>query len=176
MSKEDQTASGTCPKPSDPSRDARGRWRKGHCPNPKGRPRKKKFSDYNPSDIRHFANTQVELMMNGEAVKLDRRAALLNKIFESAMKGRVSQQRYLMGLFEQNDAKLAEARQLYETLLSEWILDNPDFKGFDVSLSRGQQLELLKLASTLNQYHPGQYEELLSRSIESKDGDREEER
>ena len=155
----------------DPKRDARGRWRKGHCPNPKGRPRKVKFEGYNPSDIRHFANTQIELMMNGEPVKLDRRAALLNKSFESAMKGRVSQQRYLLQLFEKNDVRLAEMRHRYNTLLHRWVLDNPNFKGFDESLSREQQLELLSLASTLNHYHPGQYEELLRPFIESDDAD-----
>lgn len=155
----------------DPKRDARGRWRKGHCPNPKGRPRKVKFEGYNPSDIRHFANTQIELMMNGAPVKLDRRAALLNKMYETAMKGRVSQQRYMMQLFEKTDVRLAGLRDLYNTLLHRWILDNPKFKGFDESLTREQQFELLSLASTLNHYHPGQYEELLRPFIESDDAD-----
>ena len=96
-------------------------------------------------------------MIGGEPVKLDRHSALLNKIFESAMKGRVSQQRYLMGLFEKKDAELAELRHQYERFLHEWVLDNPNFKNFDDSLSHEQQLILLKLGATLNHYHPGQF-------------------
>ena len=168
MSDENKKVPRSRSEPNAPGRDARGRWQKGHCPNPKGRPRKQKFENYDPSDIRHFANTQVELMMNGEPVKLDRRAALLSKMFESAMKGRVSQQRYLMGLFEKNDVRLAQLRDRYNTLLHRWVLDNPNYKGFDESLTREQQLELLSLASTLNHYHPGQYEALLRPFIESK--------
>ena len=87
------------------------------------------------------------------------------------MKGRVSQQRYLLQLFEKNDVRLAEMRHRYNTLLHRWVLDNPNFKGFDESLSREQQFELLSLASTLNHYHPGQYEELLRPFIESDDVD-----
>ena len=168
MSDKDKPAPkmGACSR--DPNRDTRGRWRKGHCPNPKGRPRKQKFENYDPSDIRHFANTQIELVMNGERVKLDRHAALLNKSFEGAMKGRVSLQRFLLQLFEKNDVRLAEVRHRYNTLLHRWVLDNPNYKGFDESLSREQQFELLSLASTLNHYHPGQYEELLRPFIESK--------
>lgn len=77
-------------------------------------------------------------MIGGEPVKLDRRSALLNKIFESAMKGRVTQQRYLMGMFEKKDAELAELRHQYTMLMSEWVIDNPNFKNFDESLSHEQ--------------------------------------
>ena len=157
MRKEDEDAPEVGSKSEDKCRDARGRWRKGHCPNPKGRPRKKRFKNYNPSDVQHFANTQIELMVNGQPETLDRRAALLNKIFESAMKGRVSQQRYLMGLFEKKDAELAELRHQYDRFLHEWVLDNPNFKNFDDSLSHEQQLILLKLGATLNHYYPGQF-------------------
>ncbi len=74
-------------------RDARGRWLKGSSPNPRGRAPKEVFKDYSPSDVRHFANTLIELTVNGQPEKMDRRAALLNKVFESAMSGKVSQQR-----------------------------------------------------------------------------------
>jgi len=171
MSDENKKAPRSRSEANAPGRDARGRWRKGHCPNPQGRPRKQKFENYDPSDIRHFANTQVELMMNGEPAKMDRRAALLFKTYESAMKGKVSQQRYMMQLFEKNDLRLAEVRHRYNTLLHRWVLGNPNFKGFEESLTREQQLELLSLASTLNHYHPGQYEELLRPYIESDDAD-----
>jgi hypothetical protein len=83
------------------------------------------------------------------------------------MKGKVSQQRYLMQQFEKNDDRLAEVRNRYETLLREWILDSSNSEG----LSRGQHLELLNLASILNHYHPGQYEELLRPYTESDESD-----
>ena len=143
------------------NRDNRGRWRKGHCPNPKGRPRKKRSSNYNPSDIQHFMNTQVELMVGGEPQKLVRKAALMSKIFESAMKGRVSQQRFLYELFEKSEAELSELRQYYVAFVSEWITDNPYFKSIDESLTLQQRHTLLSMATTLNHYHPGQFEEFL---------------
>ncbi len=79
-----------------PTRDARGRWLPGNCPNPKGRPKKKKPTVLrNQSDIHFFGNTMVDVLTNGQKEKMDRRTALLNKMFESAMKGKVSQQRFL---------------------------------------------------------------------------------
>ena len=143
------------------NRDARGRWQKGHCPNPKGRPRKKKAKNYDPSDVRHFANTQIELMINGQPEKMTRKEAILSKVFESAMKGRVSQQRYVMSLFEKNDEQLAELRQQYDVLLHEWIVANPNFENIDESLSRQQINTLTSMASTLNHYYPGQFDALL---------------
>ncbi len=50
---------------------------------------------------------------------------------------------------------LAEVRHRYNTILHRWVLDNPNFKGFEESLSREQQFELPSLASTLNHYHRG---------------------
>ena len=141
-------------------RDARGRWRKGHCPNPKGRPRKRKNPSYNPGDIHHFMNTQVELTVGGEVHQMDRKAALYSKMFETAMKGRVSMQRHLMSLFEKSEAELSEMRQLYNMYLHDWILDNPDFKSVDESLTQHQWNLLLTMAASLNHRHPGQFEEL----------------
>ncbi len=93
--------------PAKPSRDARGRWLKGHCPNPKGRPRKKIQADYDPGDIRHFGYTVIDVAVNGQIETMDRRTALLHKMYESAMKGRVSMQRFLYNEFARNDEWLA---------------------------------------------------------------------
>lgn len=153
---------------ADNGRDARGRWRKGHCPNPKGRPRKKKAPNYDPSDFHHFMNTQVELMVNGKPQLMDRKAAVLSKMFESAMKGRVSQQRYLMGLFEKNEAVLPELRQQYDALVYDWIIDNPNSKSLDESLTGYQRYVLTAMAATLNHYYPGQFEELLPKATNAK--------
>ena len=93
-----------------PTRDDRGRWLKGYCPNPTGRPRKKVRADYYQGDIRHFGNTVIDVAANGRVEMMDRRTALLLKMFETAMKGRVSMQRFLYHEFARNDEQLAGAR------------------------------------------------------------------
>lgn len=147
------------------TRDERGRWRKGHCPNPKGRPRKKRASNYDPSDFRHFTNTQIELVVNGEVQQMGRKEALFHKMFESAMKGRVSMQRHLMQRIESNEAELSELRQQYHAFVYERILDNPHFEGLDVSLSNQERYYLITMAATLNHYHPGQFDEFLPKPL-----------
>ena len=93
-----------------PARDAKGRWQKGHCPNPKGRPKKQVMEDYNLGDLRHFRNSMIDVMSGGQKVTMDRHAALLHKMYESAMKGKVSMQRFLYKEFERNTEGLATLR------------------------------------------------------------------
>ena len=141
-----------------PVRDARGRWLKGHCPNPKGRPRKSAQSDYDPGDLRVFGNTLIEVTANGQRELMDRRAALINKMFQSAMTGKVSMQRFLYKEFERNDERLAAAQFRYEKLMTEWVIENPDFKGLDdENIPHEIQLEIAGLESLLNHYFPGSY-------------------
>ena len=143
------------------TRDARGRWLPGHCPNRKGRPKKRRFKNYNPSDPRHFFATQVEVMTANGPEMMDRRTALLYKAYEGAMKGKVTPMRMMMGMIKENDQQMAELRVEYDRLLSTLILDNPDFKSIDESLTPRQRIELFGMATTLNHYYPGQYRELL---------------
>ena len=114
--------------PANAGRDARGRWKNGHCPNPKGRPKKERFKDYNPSDPRHFFMTQIEAATADGPQMMDRRTALLNKMFEGAMKGKVTLTRMLMAIIKENDQQLAELRLHYDRRLTELVLNNPDFK------------------------------------------------
>ena len=144
--------------PAKSTRDARGRWRKGHCPNPKGRPRKKVQADYDPRDIRHFSNTMIDVAANGRIETMDRRTALLHKMYESAMKGRVSMQRFLYAEFERNDVRLAGAQLRYEQLMTRWVVENDDFDGLDgENIPFDVRLEILSLQSILNHYFPGEY-------------------
>ena len=145
----------------DNGRDARGRWKKGHCPNPKGRPKKERFKDYNPSDTRHFFNTQIEVMTAEGPQRMDRRAALLHKVFEKAMKGGVTAQRLALAMIAENDQRLAELRFHYERMETELIHENPNFKSLDESLTISQRNELLGLATALAHYYPGQYGAIL---------------
>ena len=49
-------------------------------------------------------------MAGGQSQIMDRRAALLHKMFEEAMRGKVTTQRFLMKEFERWDKRLAETR------------------------------------------------------------------
>lgn len=88
-------------------RDRNGRWKKGHCPNRNGRPRKK--PEVSQADVYYFKQTLVDAMVQGKPVKMTRHALLLNKVFEQALKGSVLAQRKLLDRFEKSDDTIEEA-------------------------------------------------------------------
>jgi Family of unknown function (DUF5681) len=92
----------------DDGRDERGRWKKGFCPNRKGRPRKK--PPISEADINYFKNTQIEVMINKQPRQLTRHEVLLNAMFDKAMKGNVTMQRLMHQLFERSDETYIEAQ------------------------------------------------------------------
>ena len=140
-----------------PARDARGRWLPGKCPNPKGRPKKKPKVLRGTSDIRIFGETLVDVVANGQKETMTRQTALLSKIFESAMKGRVSQQRFLYKEFERNDERLAAARVHYERLMFDWIINDPVPGNPRVEVPPEVEMDIMKLSGLLNHYFPGLY-------------------
>lgn len=161
---DDQTISSNDPSGSEQprkTRDARGRWLEGHCPNPKGRPKKRCFKDDNPSDLRQFMNTQIEVATADGPQMMTRQTALLNKMFEGAMKGKVTPMRMLMAETKESAQQMAELRDHFDRRLAELVFDNPNFRNFDESLTLQQKIELFGLATTLNHYYPGQYSAIL---------------
>lgn len=140
-----------------PARDANGRWLPGHCPNPRGRPRKKPKERLDQSDLAIFGNTYIDVITNGQKETMLRREALLSKMYESAMKGRVSMQRFLYDEFKKNDERMAAARVRYERLLIDWIIDNPDFTKPDFEIPFEVRLEMDGLRAVLNHYYPTSY-------------------
>ena len=141
-----------------PTRDARGRWLPGNCPNPKGRPKKKKPTVLrNQSDIQFFGNTMVDILANGQKETMIRRTALNNKIFESAMKGKVSQQRFLFKEFERNDDRLATLIAHHEQLVMDWLINNPAPGKPRVEVPFEVELEIIRQKALLNHYFPGAY-------------------
>ncbi len=140
-----------------PTRDARGRWRPGYCPNLKGRPKEKPKVSYDQADIRIIGNTIVDIMANGQKESMDRRTALINKMFESAMKGKISMQRFLYKEFERNAERLAAARVRYDRLMLDWVINNPDFKKPDFDIPFEVEVEMLSLRAMLNHYYPSSY-------------------
>jgi len=141
-----------------PTRDARGRWLPGNCPNPKGRPKKKKPTVLrNQSDIHFFGNTMVDILTNGQKETMSRRTALNNKMFESAMKGKVSQQRFLFKEFERNDDRLATLIAHHEQLVMDWLINNPAPGKPRVEVPLEVELEIIRQKALLNHYFPGAY-------------------
>lgn len=89
-------------------RDGRGRWRKGFCPNPKGRPRKQ--PDISDSDVGWFKQQVVEVTINGEKRRLTRHEVLLHAMYEQAIKGKnMAVARKLFDRFEEVDMTWAQA-------------------------------------------------------------------
>ena len=83
-------------------RDNSGRWKKGFCPNPKGRPRNQ--PEISDSDVGHFKQRVVEVMINGEKRQLSRHELLLHSMYEQAIKGKsVNLARKLFDRFEDVD-------------------------------------------------------------------------
>ncbi len=141
-----------------PTRDARGRWLPGNCPNRKGRPKKKKPTVLrNQSDIHFFGNTMVDILTNGQKETMNRRTALNNKIFESAMKGKVSQQRFLFKEFEKNDDRLATLIAHHEQLVMDWLINNPAPGKPRVEVPLEIEMAIIRQRALLNYYCPGAY-------------------
>ncbi len=140
-----------------PTRDANGRWLKGHCPNPRGRPRKSPKENLDLSDLRIFGNTMIDVVANGEKEMMDRRAALLHKMYESALKGRVSMQRFLYQEFEKNAFRLAQARVRYDLLVTKFLIENPRLGQPGYVLPIAIKREIASLREMLEFYHPGEY-------------------
>ncbi len=88
---------------------------------------------------------------------MDRRTALLNKMFESAMKGKVSQQRFLYKEFERKDERLAASRVHYERLMFDWYVNKPAPGNPRVDMPLEVELEIMQLRGLLNHYYPGSF-------------------
>jgi len=138
------------------SRNSGGRWLPGcRSPNPKGRPKKKPKVVDDQSDLYVFGNTMIDVVTNGQIEMMDRREALLNKIYESAMKGKVTSQRFLYKEFGKNDERLAGTRLHYDQLMMKWYVNNTGKNRVDVPIEI--ELDIMNLRRMLNYYFPGSY-------------------
>ena len=104
-------------------RDDKGRWVKGRTGNPRGRP--KNVPDLDMADVHNFAKEPIEIAVGGEKQRMTRHEIVMLKAFESAMRGRITAQKYLLEKFEQ-----AEVSRGYVALsLERWaerIAEDPD--------------------------------------------------
>lgn len=96
-------------------RDAKGRWiRSG---NPKGRPRRQVARTLNMEDPYYFSQEEMPVTVNGETVYKTRNELVMLKLFDSAMKGRITAQKHLYKIFKEE----SDARQNTYIQLQTWF-------------------------------------------------------
>jgi hypothetical protein len=106
-------------------RDARGRWVKGYCPNPSGRPRK--YANVDIGDTMLFKNKILEVATPEGQRIMTREGAILHRLFQSALQGDVRAQMYLDRKFEQ--ARLSRGALANEiNRVRVQMAENPDWK------------------------------------------------
>ena len=104
-------------------RDAKGRWAKGTSGNQNGRPRN--VFDYDMADVYNFSKFPMEITVAGEKQLMTRHEVVLMKLFETAMKGRITAQKFLIEKFEEANF----SRESVELWLEKWadrIDEDPD--------------------------------------------------
>jgi len=155
---DDRTTSGPTDQKREETRDKRGRWVKGYCPNRKGRPKKKRTRDFDQTDLRWFANTLIPVRKEGKPVLMTRKEILYERIFESGIKdGKVSMLKFLYEELRENDRNLAELSVRFQHLVREWITDNPDWDTPGYDLPDKVADEIAELRDLLKHYYPGSF-------------------
>ena len=95
-------------------RDAKGRWTKDTSGNLHGRPRN--VPDLDMADVYTFSQFPTEIVIGGEKQLMTRQEVVLLKLFESAMKGRITAQKHLIEKFEQAQM----SREYVQLWLEKW--------------------------------------------------------
>ena len=95
-------------------RDAKGRWTKGTTGNPNGRP--PNVADLDMADVYNFSQVPTEITIAGEKQLMTRHEVVLLKLFESAMKGRITSLRILLEKFEQAEL----SKEFVQWRFEEW--------------------------------------------------------
>ncbi|MEQ9490904.1 MAG: DUF5681 domain-containing protein [Alphaproteobacteria bacterium] len=147
-------------------RHSNGRWKKGHCPNPKGRARAKikEELEFVRSIQKHslgmyeFSREPVEMKIDGKVAYMPRLSAVHHKQFETAMKGSVTAQREFLKEARDSDKTVAllEKRFIELTMTKADRLSN-DNNGEPGELPLELELEYLRLQSILHGFFPTKY-------------------
>ncbi len=123
-------------------RDAKGRWTKDTSGNPSGRPRN--VPDLDMADVYNFSQFPTEISIGGEKQLMTRHEIVWFKMFESALKGGITAQKYLIEKFEQDEM----ARGYIRLSLERWverIADDPSSVSMEVMHLLEAALDSLKL-------------------------------
>jgi hypothetical protein len=104
-------------------RDAKGRWIKETTGNRSGRPPKE--PDYDMADVYNFGQFPTEISIGGGQQLMTRHEVVLLKLFETALKGRITAQKYLIEKFE--EARMSkEYLQLWLEKSAERMAEDPE--------------------------------------------------
>ena len=123
-------------------RDAKGCWTKGMSGNLHGRPRN--APDLDMADVHNFSQFPTEISIGGEKQLMTRHEIVWFKMFESALKGGITAQKYLIEKFEQDEM----ARGYIRLSLERWverIADDPSSVSMEVMHLLEAALDSLKL-------------------------------
>lgn len=133
-----------------------GRWQKGTAsPNPRGRPKRKKPArPFDPGEIRDFMNQQV-VMKDGTTIL--RKQLLLLKMYEDAMKGKVTNQRFLLQRHDEATAAIAKLGFEYHQLLSIWIIDNQKLADLHYKAPEAELRQMRRIHILMHQVNPERY-------------------
>lgn len=137
-------------------RDAAGRWLPGTpSPHPQGRPRRKEPArPFDPTDIQDFMRQQVAMK---DGVLKFRDELLLLKIFEDAMKGKVTNQRWLQNRLDTAIAAVAKLGFEYKQLLSTYVIDNEKLADLNYKVPADVLRDMKRWHVLLHQQDPHTY-------------------
>ncbi len=110
-------------------RDAKGRWTKDTSGNLHGRPRN--VPDLDMADVYNFSQFPTEIVIGGEKQLMTRHEIVLFKVFETAMKGRITAQKFLIEKFEQAELT-RESLQVWLERKAELMAKDPDLVPIEV--------------------------------------------
>ena len=100
-------------------------------------------------------NTEVEISINGKFVTMTREEALQEKIYEGAMKGKVSNQKFFYEQLQQRRKDMAELMAEYDRLVTEWLIENPRWpKDGAAAIPVAIRQHLVGLETLLNRMYP----------------------
>jgi len=99
------------------TRDQNGRWLKGVSGNPKGRP--VEYARIDHGDLQEFKNTIIEVNTPDGSIVMTREAAVLHRLYQSAMKGNVHAQIFLSRRFEKHHETKALIAAKLSSLIEE---------------------------------------------------------
>ncbi len=129
-------------------RDAKGRWKKNTSGNPIGCPRA--VPDLDMADVYNFSQHTTEITIAGEKQLMTRHEVVLLKLFESAMKGRITSLRILLEKFEQAELSKETVRWRFEEW-AERMAEDPSSVPTEVEhwmkiamISRGPRLSTIR--------------------------------
>ncbi len=97
-----------------------GQFKPGQTGNPNGRPAKasKTTKKYAKDDPFVFANTLIEVRVDGETKQVTRNEAIYNRIFQSAMEGKAWAVKLMQGIFSKANEDWAESYAIWFELES----------------------------------------------------------